>query len=77
MTQTVANKKPVKTQMNTLERARQKFFDTLPKRIKCQTCEQTRKKEAFGVRLMNKPEVESKGVKPKFLVQARCTTCRH
>ena len=60
-----------------LENARKKFFNKLPQRIGCPKCEKNRKKEMFGVRLMNGPEVKTKKADPVFRVQSYCNVCRH
>jgi hypothetical protein len=59
-----------------IERARKRFFQSLPQRLPCPCCGQSRKKEAFGVRLMNRIEVEKKDAKPVFNRQSHCNTCR-
>jgi hypothetical protein len=61
----------------TLENARKKFFTALPKRIDCTKCQKSRKKEMFGVRLMNGPEVKTKKADPIFRRQSYCNVCRH
>ena len=59
-----------------LETGRKRFFAKLPKRITCTKCEKNRNKDQFGVRLMNRNEVD-KGKPAKFLRQSYCNDCRH
>lgn len=60
-----------------IEQARTHYFRKLPYRIKCTSCAKSKKKEAFGVRLMNREDVLTKGKEAIFLRQSYCTTCRH
>lgn len=60
----------------TLEAARKKFLDTLAKRITCPKCAKSRARDTFGVRLMNKAEVEAGEAKPVFRRQSYCNACR-
>lgn len=62
---------------NGLDRNRAKFMKALPLRITCPKCQKSRKKEMFGVRLMNRVEVETKGASPVFRRQSYCNDCRH
>ncbi len=62
--------------MDAIERARKRFFNALPQRLTCPCCEQNRKKDAFGVRLVNKADVEENDAKPVFYRQSQCNTCR-
>lgn len=59
-----------------IEKARRKFYGTLPKRITCTKCKASRNKDQFGVRLMNRNDV-AKGKPAKFLRQSYCNECRH
>lgn len=59
-----------------IERARTRFLNKLPERIRCPHCNKLRAKDQFGVRLMNKPQVEAGEEKPLFRKQSFCTPCR-
>lgn len=59
-----------------IENARRRFFATLPKRLECPCCGQSRAKDNFGVRLVNRPDVERGAAKPQFHRQSHCNTCR-
>jgi hypothetical protein len=59
-----------------IEKARNNFLKALPQRLTCPHCKQNRKKENFGVRLVNRPEVEKGKAKPQFFRQSHCNTCR-
>ena len=51
-------------------------FKNLPQRSTCPKCGKSRKKDSFGVRLMN-GEAVKKGAKPILRRQSYCTECRH
>lgn len=59
-----------------IESARNRFLANLPKRLDCPCCGQSRKREVFGVRLVNRPAVEKGLAKPQFFRQSHCNTCR-
>lgn len=59
-----------------IEAARTRFFKALPKRLHCPKCDQHRKKESFGVRLVNKDAALKGQQKPQFFRQSHCNTCR-
>jgi hypothetical protein len=59
-----------------IENARRRFFAQLPKRLECPCCGQQRKKDAFGVRLVNRPDVVKGKATPQFFRQSHCNTCR-
>lgn len=59
-----------------IQKARETFHKNMPLRMTCPCCKQSRKKEYFGVRLINGKMAMAGKESPKFYRQSHCATCR-